>query len=436
MGGSAIAFTTWALGQSALVIWGAIESPFFVSFPYLGIIAAMGYELSSDVLRAAQLTRQLQASEADLRETEQRMELAASAADLGMWVWDIERDEVWMTDKRRALYGFAPSEKLDIERLRNVVHPEDRESVRVAVDNALNTGAEYDTEYRIVLPDGQVRWMAGRGRVEFNREGKPTRMRGVSLDITERWHAEQELQQLRQEIAHVSRVSMMGQLASALAHEISQPLGAILRNAEAAELFIRHESPDLNEIRAILADIRKDDQRASAVISRMRALLKGHSLDTRPIEVGELIGEVAALARADAAARHVKLETNVSLGLPSVKGDRVHLQQVLLNLILNGMDALNGTTQNDRRVTVGARLDGPQSIEIAVSDTGSGIPADELARVFEPFFTTKPHGMGMGLPISRTIIEAHGGRLWAENNNGGGATFRFTLRAAKDAGAT
>ena len=119
-----------------------------------------------------------------------------------------------------------------------------------------------------------------------------------------------------------------------------------------------------------------------------------------------------------------------------MKGDRVHLQQVLLNLILNGMDALNGTTQNDRRVTVGAQLDGPQSVEIAVSDTGSGIPADELARVFEPFFTTKPQGMGMGLPISRTIIEAHGGRLWAENNNDGGATFRFTLRAAKEAGAT
>jgi len=304
------------------------------------------------------------------------------------------------------------------------------------VDNALNTGAEYDTEYRIVLPDGQVRWTAGRGRVEFNREGKPARMRGVSLDITERWRAEQELQQLRQEIAHVSRVSMMGQLASALAHEINQPLGAILRNAEAAELFIRHESPDLNEIRAILADIRKDDQRASAVINRMRALLKGHSLDTRPIEVGELIGEVAALARVDAAARHVKLETNVSLELPSVNGDRVHLQQVLLNLILNGMDALNGTTQNDRRVIVSAQLDDAQSLEIAVSDTGLGIPADELARVFEPFFTTKPQGMGMGLPISRTIIEAHGGRLWAENNTDGGATFRFTLRAAKEGGAT
>lgn len=436
LGGSAIAFTTLALGQSALVIWGAIEAPFFVSFPYLGIVAAMGYELSCDVLRAAQLARQLQASEADLRETEERMELAANAAELGMWVWDIARNEIWITDKGRALLGLASSDELDIERLRNVVHPEDRESVGLALDNALNTGAEYETEYRIVLPDGQARWMAGRGRVEFDREGKPARMRGVSLDITERHRVEHELQQLRQEIAHVSRVSTMGQLASALAHEINQPLGAILRNAEAAELFMQQESPDLNEIRAILADIRKDDQRASAVISRMRALLKGQSLETRTIEVGELIGEVAALARADAAARHVKLETSVSLGLPSVKGDRVHLEQVLLNLILNGMDALNETRQNDRRVSVGAQLGGPQWIEIAVSDSGSGIPADKLADVFEPFFTTKPHGMGMGLPISRTIVEAHGGRLWAENRNGGGTTFRFTLRVAKETNGT
>jgi signal transduction histidine kinase len=241
---------------------------------------------------------------------------------------------------------------------------------------------------------------------------------------------------MRREIAHVGRVSMMGQLASALAHEINQPLGAILRNAEAAALFMQNESPDLDEIRAILADIRKDDQRAGAVIDRMRALLKRHNLDTRPLEVGTLVGEVAALVRADAVARHVKLEVNVSPGLPPVNGDRVHLQQVLLNLILNGMDALNGTAPDDRRVTVCALLDGSQSIEIAIKDSGPGVPADELAHVFDPFFSTKPNGMGMGLPISRTIIEAHGGRLWGENNKGRGATFRFTLQTAKDAGVT
>ena len=228
---------------------------------------------------------------------------------------------------------------------------------------------------------------------------------------------------------------MMGQLASALAHEINQPLGAILRNAEAAELFMQNESPDLEEIRAILADIRKDDQRAGSVIDRMRALLKRHDLDTRTLDVAELVGEVASLARADAAARQVKLDVDVPGDLPPVRGDRVHLQQVLLNLILNGMDALNEASRENRRVSVTARLDGAQTVEIAVSDTGHGIPADKLAHVFDPFFTTKPDGMGMGLPISRTIIEAHGGRLWAENNNGGGATFRFTLPIAEEAAA-
>jgi C4-dicarboxylate-specific signal transduction histidine kinase len=284
-----------------------------------------------------------------------------------------------------------------------------------------------------MLPDGGMRWIASQGRVEFDAKGQPVLMRCASLDCTARKQAEQEMLLLRQEIAHVGRVSMMGQLASALAHELNQPLGAILRNAEAAELFMENESPDLDEIRAILADIRKDDQRAGSVIDRMRALLKRRDLETRPLGLGELVGDVASLARADAASRQVKLDVDVAGGLPLVRGDRVHLQQVLLNLVLNGMDALNGVSPQDRCVSVTARLDGTQTVEIAVSDTGHGIPADKLAHVFDPFFTTKPNGIGMGLPISRTIVEAHGGRLWAENNNGGGAAFRFTLPIAEEA---
>lgn len=225
----------------------------------------------------------------------------------------------------------------------------------------------------------------------------------------------------------MDRVAMMGQLASALAHEINQPLGAILRNAEAAELFLQHASPDLDEIRAILADIRKDDQRASAVIGRMRALMRRHELDTQPLDVAEFIGDVTALTRADAVVRQVKLEAEVPPDLPLVRGDRVHLQQVLLNLIINAMDAVGDAGGKDRRVTVCARCDVGKVVEIAVTDSGHGIPGDKLARIFDPFFTTKPSGLGMGLAISRTIIEAHGGRLWAENNDGPGATFRFTL---------
>jgi C4-dicarboxylate-specific signal transduction histidine kinase len=235
-------------------------------------------------------------------------------------------------------------------------------------------------------------------------------------------------------MAHVSRVSMMGQLASALAHEINQPLGAILRNAEAAEIFLKSDNPDLEEIRAIVADIRADDQRAGRVIERMRALLKRRDLgETQLLDVSELVNNVASLARPDAASRRVKLEVDVPADLPLVRGDRVHLQQVLLNLILNGMDALQGDSREDRRVTVSACADGAQAVEVAVSDTGVGIAADKLANIFEPFYTTKSNGLGMGLPISRTIIEAHGGRLWADNNDRGGATFRFTLKAVQTA---
>ncbi len=286
-----------------------------------------------------------------------------------------------------------------------------------------------------MLPDGGLRWIASHGQVEFDATGQPVRVRGVSRDVTAHKQAEQETQLLRREVAHVGRVTMMGQLSSALAHEINQPLGAILRNAEAAELFLQNASPDLDEIRAIVADIRKDDQRAGAVIDRMRGMLKRQPLNATALEVGELVAEVSVLVRADAAVRHIKLEVDLPDALPPVRGDRVHLQQVLLNVILNGMDALNGASGGERRVSVIALLNGARTVEIAVSDTGTGIPADTLAHIFDPFFTSKPNGLGMGLPISRTIIEAHGGRFWAENNSSGGATFRFTLPIAEEVAA-
>jgi PAS domain S-box-containing protein len=425
VGGSITFFILVAAGNSALLHAGLIHTPYLISFPFLAIVTAMGYELSQDVLRAAQLSD-------DLRESEERMSLAVDAANVGIWIRDFARNEIWATDKWRELFGFTLSERLELESILQRLHPDDREAMRQALAKAGAGAGRYETEYRLTLPDGGMRWIASQGRVEFDAKGRPVLMRGASRDCTARKQAEQEMLLLRQEIAHVGRVSMMGQLASALAHEINQPLGAILRNAEAAELFMESESPDLDEIRAILADIRKDDQRAGGVIDRMRALLKRRDLETRPLGLGELVGDVASLARADAAARQVKLGVDVPGGLPLVRGDRVHLQQVLLNLILNGMDALDAVSPQDRRVSVTARLDGTQSVEIAVSDNGHGIPADKLGHVFDPFFTTKPNGLGMGLPISRTIVEAHGGRLWAENNNGDGAAFRFTLPIAEE----
>jgi PAS domain S-box-containing protein len=433
VGGSVALFLLFGGVESMLVFWGIIHAPLTVSLLFLGLVATMGYELSLDVFRASQLVGELKANEAGFRENEQRMNLAVDAANFGIWIRDLATSEIWASEKWRELFGFAPSEPLELERILQRLHPDDRDAARKVLASVIERDGSYETEFRVVLPEGQMRWIASRGRVEFSADGRPILVRGASLDVTKRKAAEQESLLLRQEIAHVGRVSMMGQLASALAHEINQPLGAILRNAEAAELFMQEASPDLDEIRAIVADIRKDDQRAGAVIDRMRGLLKRQRLDTRPLDVDELIGEVRALVRADASARQVKLEVDVPGDLPPVRGDRVHLQQVLLNVILNGMDALNGASRGDRRVGVTALRDGAQTVEIAVSDTGIGIPADKLAHVFDPFFTTKPNGMGMGLPISRTIIEAHGGRFWAENNSSGGATFRFTLPIAEEA---
>ena len=435
VGASIVLFLLLGFAESILIFWGIFHAPLTVSLLYLGLVTVMGYELSRDVFRASQLVGELQTSKEGLRENEQRMSLAVDAVNFGIWIRDLARNEIWASDKWRELFSFTPLEPLDIESILQRLYPDDRESLQQVLTNALASGGGYEAEFRLMLPGGGLRWISSHGKVEFDATGQPVRVRAVSRDVSAQKQVEAETQLLRREVAHVDRVTMMGQLASTLAHEINQPLGAILRNAEAAELFLQNASPDLDEIRAILADIRKDDERAGAVIDRMRNLLKRQHLNTRALDVGELVGDVMTLVRAEAAVRHVKLEVDVPDDLPPARGDRVHLQQVLLNVILNGMDALNGASRGERRVSVTALLNGAQTVEIAVIDTGSGIPADKLAQVFNPFFTTKPNGMGMGLPISRTIIEAHGGRFWAENNSSGGATFRFTLPVSEEVAA-
>ena len=242
--------------------------------------------------------------------------------------------------------------------------------------------------------------------------------------------AEAEILKQRTELAHVARVSTMGQLASALTHELNQPLGAILRNAEAAEIYLQADPPNLKEVHAILTDIRRDDKRAGNVIDRMRSLFMRQKLASSTLDLRDLVEDTIAMARPDAVARQVKVKVEIPPHLPPAQGDRVHVQQVLLNLILNGMDAMNAIPKSRRSLVVGVLATKNGNLQVTVSDCGTGISPDNAVHVFEPFFTTKSKGMGMGLAISRTIIEAHGGEIWMHSSAMDGTTFTFILPPA------
>jgi signal transduction histidine kinase len=247
------------------------------------------------------------------------------------------------------------------------------------------------------------------------------------LQHARRRRSETDLRRNREQLAHVTRISTMGELAASLAHELNQPLTAILSNAQAAQRFINAKPTDLKEVREILEDIVRDNRRAGAVIHRMRALVKKEELEFAPINIASVIGDVVQLVHSDGILRGIRVDIECQDGLPSVRGDGVQLQQVVLNLLINAFDAMKEATTKEPNVKVRAKTTGEGTVEISVRDHGSGLTSDKLAQIFQPFYTTKRDGLGMGLPISRSIIEAHGGRLWAESNLDLGATFHFTL---------
>jgi signal transduction histidine kinase len=252
------------------------------------------------------------------------------------------------------------------------------------------------------------------------------------LQSRRRRRAELEARRRREELAHMTRVATMGELTASLAHEINQPLAAILSNAQAGQRLLRAGDGHLDEIRDILADIAADDQRAGEVIRRMRTLLRKGEFNPTELDVNDMVDEVVGLVRGEMILQNVSLTLELSPRLCPVHGDRVQLQQVLLNLMVNALDAMKEASGGNRRVVVRSAASGADSVEVSVEDSGVGVPADKLERIFEPFVTTKAHGMGLGLAICRSIIQAHGGRIGSSNNSGRGATFWFTLPAPEE----
>src|SRR5215468_11254106 len=362
-----------------------------------------------------------------LRESEERMRVAAEAINLGIWEWDLSKDEIWATNARRALVGWPASGKIALIDFVRRVHPEDRDRVQQIIDDAIHSGEDFDSEYRLILPDGVVRWMSTRGSVQFDHAGQPARLLGISMDITARKQAELDAQRDRAELSHLSRVALMGEMSASIAHELNQPLAGILSNAAAGQRFIDRGDVDQGEIRELLGDIIADSRRASDVVRGIRGMVKKEQLERRSVDLNEVVMDALRIASADAVLRSCQLETSLDANLPAIDGDPVQLQQVLLNLVINAFDAMRDTAPSRRKVLIATQSKGDGTVCASVRDHGIGISEEMRERLFDPFFSTKGEGLGIGLAIVRSIVEAHGGTITAENADDGGARFEFVL---------
>jgi two-component system sensor kinase FixL len=409
-----------------------------LTFLVLGPLFAMGYELGADGFRATQLARQVEAGETQVRENAERLALALKGARLTLWDWDLVTGKVYLNHRwQEMLGGQAEPVTTTFAELAAMVHPDDFPALRRHLRDVLKGSVPaYEVEHRVRRPTGDWIWIHTRGEVVArDAAGRAVRMAGVNEDITARKLAEEEAEQRRTELAHLSRVAMLGELSGALAHELNQPLTAILSNAQAAQRFLAGGVPRLDEVREILDDIVEDDKRAGAVIRGLRVLLKKEEVAHHRLDLNAVALDVLRLMRSDLLNRNVRWSTDLCPGLPVVLGDGIQLQQVLLNLVMNACDAIAGNTGDHRRLEVRTVRGEDGSVIASVSDQGRGIPPQDLERIFEPFVTTKSHGMGLGLSVCRTIVGAHGGRIWAVNNATSGATVSVALPAQPEAAA-
>jgi len=374
-----------------------------------------------DVTDQERLTEELRRSESHLAE-------AQKLTHTGSWAWRLaDRKMVHISEEWYRIYGFDPSEGAPTwEEYLERVHPEDRLKWKSTAERATVEKADYDQEFRILLPNGMVKWIHTVGHPVLSNTGDLEGFVGSSTDITELKSAEQEREKLRQleaDLAHIDRVSMLGEMAASLAHEIKQPIAAAITSANSCIEWLSHEPPNLDRARAAAARIDKYGNRAAEIIDRIRSFYKKSPPQRELVDVNGIIHEMLMLLEGEADRHSVAMRTDLSAELPKIIVDRVQLQQVFMNLILNAIEAM---TDSGGELTVKSELQDGQ-LQFSVSDMGVGLPAEKMDQIFSAFFTTKPQGSGMGLAISRSIVESHGGRLWASANDGRGAIFHFTL---------
>ena len=367
-----------------------------------------------------------------LRERDARISFAAESADLAFWVVYPEQNTAWMSDKGRVIYGFDSKLPLTRELLVSRVHPDERAAVRAAFDRACASHGIFESEHRLVLPYGKTRWVIVRGRCLEDEHGSLLELIGVTIDVSAQKESDLQLQIQREELAHLNRVALMGEMTASVAHELNQPLTAIANNASAARRFLERGNVDPLLLPQLLQDMVADSHRAGEVIRGIRALVrKDKSVVRSVLNLNAVIADTLRLVSSDVLLCESVVTTEMDHNLPQVEAAPVQIQQVLLNLIMNSLDAVEALPPAERRIIISTRSLNGESAEVSVRDFGTGLPKDRPDKVFDHFFSTKQTGMGMGLTIVRSIIETHGGKISAENAPDRGARFFFHLPAAR-----
>jgi len=415
----------WRSFGSSLFLSGTPESNVFALQVFLISLAVPMLLLGSSIEEARRANQQL-------RQDEARMAFAAAAADVGLWQHNSHTNPFWATDHCRAMLGLQRDLPVTRETILSVVHPDDRVLVGETIVGIHDT--EAPLEFRIIKPDGHVKWLQAKRAINRNAAGAAISTSGVFTDISTRKAAEAEAELQRRELAHLMRVSQVGALSGGLAHELTQPLTAILANAQAARTMLSAKAPKLDDIASSLDDIISEDLRAGEVIQRLRTLLKNGKAEVETVDIQALIDSTLRLLNNELISRNVKTKVIASNGLSFVEGDPVQIQQVLLNLVMNAVEAMIKTDVRRRLLTLASQCVDDR-IEVKVIDRGTGIDDEAKTALFNAFFTTKESGLGLGLSICSTIIERHGGSLSLSNNADGGATARFCLPVQRTKGA-